>query len=173
MIRSTLLPLLRRVAASRHPDYTIRRRGGTVVCYRWWVIPRNRFFNVYLHEWVGSDDDGALHDHPWPNLSWVLEGGYSDLTPAKGGSPVTGPWRRTEMRVGSIRFRWPREPHRVELPEGEARTWTLFFTGPKVRSWGFYCPKGWVPWWEYADRRDSGYVGAGCDGDSAPYPRPF
>ena len=32
---------------------------------RWHIIPRNRYFNIYLHKFVGSDDDRALHDHPW------------------------------------------------------------------------------------------------------------
>jgi hypothetical protein len=40
------------------------------------LIPRNPIFNVYLHHFLRSDDDRALHDHPWINLSLLLDGCY-------------------------------------------------------------------------------------------------
>jgi hypothetical protein len=57
----------------RAPDFLI---GGADDPYirRWWVIPRNRWFNVYLHQFLRSDDDRALHDHPWANCSILLRG---------------------------------------------------------------------------------------------------
>ena len=60
-------------ALCRTPDLVI---GGWDDPYllRWWLIPRNRWFNVYLHLFLRSDDDRALHDHPWFNLSFLLEG---------------------------------------------------------------------------------------------------
>lgn len=58
-IRRRLLAIAKR----RPPDVVI---GGDASPYmrRWWVIPRNRRFNVYLHHFLRSDDDRALHDHP-------------------------------------------------------------------------------------------------------------
>lgn len=43
-------------------DFTI---GGHERPYllRWFIIPRNRFFNIYLHKFLRSDDDRALLDH--------------------------------------------------------------------------------------------------------------
>ena len=41
---------------------------------RWHIIPRNRFFNIYLHRFTGSDDDRALHCHPWASVSIKLRG---------------------------------------------------------------------------------------------------
>lgn len=49
--------------------------------YRWWVIPRNTIFNIYLHKIVRDDDDRALHDHPWVNCSIILKGRYVEVTP--------------------------------------------------------------------------------------------
>src|SRR3546814_8204117 len=42
----------------RKPDITI---GGEDNPYlrRWYIIPRNRWFNVYLHEFLRDDDDRA------------------------------------------------------------------------------------------------------------------
>src|SRR6185312_6999729 len=54
---------------------------------RWFVVPRNFFNNVYLHRFLRSDDDRALHDHPWDNRSWVLSGEYVEHL--QDGSSVT------------------------------------------------------------------------------------
>jgi hypothetical protein len=74
--------MLRKLLQS-HVDTTARRRPDvripgdiTIPPYmlRWWKIKRNAFFNVYYHIVRRSDDDTALHDHPWWNFSIVLEG---------------------------------------------------------------------------------------------------
>lgn len=140
--------------ASRDPDVII---GGTDDPYlkRWWVIPRNRFFNIYLHRFCRSDDDRALHDHPWMNLSILLRGYYVEHTIADGGIN-----RRQLRRKGAVKLRLPSSAHRIELPY-DRPCWTLFITGPVVRGWGFHCPDGWVPWREFTDEAGTG-VGRGC-----------
>lgn len=130
----------------RKPDFII----GDNYLHRWWVIPRNRFFNVYLHKIMRSDDDRALHDHPWLNCSILLRGSYREHTPC--GAKV-----RT---AGSIVFRRAVAAHRLEVVDGPI--WTIFITGPVIRIWGFHCPKRWVPWREFVDDRDAGKVGKGC-----------
>jgi len=141
----------------RPPDFII---GGQADPYleRWFVIPRNRLFNIYLHRFLRDDDDRALHDHPWSNCSILLEGEYTEHTIEPGGIP-----RRAVLRKSAWRFRLSgRFAHRVELHAGEC--WTLFITGPRYREWGFHCPeRGWVPWQEFTDPADSGTAGKGCD----------
>ena len=105
----------------REPDFQI-------IGYlkRWYLIPRNRYFNIYLHNFVGSDDDRALHDHPWWSLSFLLKGRLSELlenSPMRGIMPFW-PYLRS-----------PNHMHRMILDSAEA--WTLFITGPVVRDWGF------------------------------------
>lgn len=119
--------------------------------YRWWVIPRNTWFNIYLHKIVRDDDDRALHDHPWVNLSIILKGCYYEVTP-----------RGRKLRRSWVPIlRMPKAAHRLELPDGHC--WSLFITGPRVREWGFLCPKGWVHWKIFTDPTDSARVGRGCD----------
>ena len=48
--------------------------------WRWHVIPRNRWFNIYLHKFAHGDDDRALHDHPWRSWSLLLDGRYREHT---------------------------------------------------------------------------------------------
>lgn len=142
----------------RPPDFVI---GGIEDPYlmRWWIIPRNRFFNIYLHRFLRSDDDRALHDHPWVNCSILLRGSYwehlqSDQPGLMG--------RVVERKAGAIVLRWSgRIAHRVELLNGPV--WTLFITGPRYREWGFLCDgKGWVHWKQFTAPRDSGEIGEGC-----------
>lgn len=164
-IRNRILAWARR----REPDFLI---GGAENPYlrRWRLLPRNRFFNVYVHQFLRSDDDRALHDHPWMfNASWMLDGWYVEHTIRAGGVA-----ERAEMASGDFKFRWGPAPHRVELltvadffksqPNNQRPVpcWTLFITGPVVRTWGFHCPRRWIPWREFVDARDAGLVGKGC-----------
>lgn len=119
---------------------------------RWYILPRNPWFNVYLHKFLRDDDDRALHDHPWPSLSLLLWGRYVEQRPD--GS-------RTEYRAGSLIPRSADYAHRVELPGGRP-CWTLFCTGPVRREWGFHCPQGWRHWKEFTKPASPGEIGRGC-----------
>jgi hypothetical protein len=147
-------PWYKRLAARRPPDFII---GGKETPYmlRWWVIPRNKFFNIYLHKFLRSDDDRAHHDHPWINLSVLLEGQYIEHSIAAGGVE-----HGVLRRAGQFKFRLPWSAHRIEIDEP---CWTLFITGPVIRTWGFHCPRGWRPWQQFVDGRDAGSIGKGCD----------
>lgn len=134
----------------RAPDFIIGLPENPYML-RWYVIPKNPFFNIYLHKVLRDDDDRALHDHPWASLSVVLSGRYEEVTPRG--------VRR--FNAGSIIYRGSRYSHRLQLPHGEP-CWTLFITGPRLREWGFHCPQGWVPWHEFVDPHDRGNVGRGC-----------
>lgn len=135
------------VMLARKPDFII----GDSYLLRWWIVPRNEYSNVYLHEFRRSDDDRALHDHPWASTSLIIRGRYLEHTPE-------GVFERV---AGDVCSRPADALHRVELYPGETAV-TLFFTGPKVREWGFACPQGWRHWTEFVDARDGGQVGRGC-----------
>ncbi len=147
--------LIRRTT-QRPPDFVI---GGDDRPYlrRWWLIPRNPFLNVYLHQILRSDDDRALHDHPWASCSIILRGRYLDWTQRR--------WIQIgeELSAGMIKFRWPTDAHRLELIDDKP-CWTLFITGPRVRQWGFLCPQGWKHWKEFTKPGFPGEKGPGCEG---------
>lgn len=139
----------------RQPDVVI---GGFLdpYLYRWFVIPRNRVFNVYLHKFLRSDDDRALHDHPWVNLSVLLNGEYAEHEIDAGGVH-----RRTVYQAGAMRFRRSgRMAHRIELRG--VPCWTLFVTGPRYREWGFHCEQRWIHWKDFTAADDPGAIGRGC-----------
>jgi hypothetical protein len=171
----------------RKPDFTIGR-SESLYMRRWYIIPRNRFFNIYLHNMLRDDED-HLHDHPWWNVSVILKGGYWEWTPQR---PMTR-WEvvqwatplaeklyrdfirarkadRYQMPVcdrewrppGKVIFRRATDAHRLVL-DGATPSWSLFITGRNVRRWGFWCPQGWVEFSKFVRKTEDGNErGAGC-----------
>ena len=164
----------------RRPDFII---GGADRPYllRWYLTPWRAWYRdvpeaqltrwqrivlwcarrlpvVYLHQFLRSDDDRALHDHPWLfNCSVLLAGNYIEHTISQGGIH-----HRNHLEAGDIVLRLGRAPHRIEL--ASEHCWTLFIAGPVVRDWGFHCPKeGWIPWQRFTATGDPGDIGRGCD----------
>ena len=173
----------------REPDFIIGTPDNPYI-RRWWVIPRNRFFNIYLHNIIRDDDDRALHDHPWRWCSIHLRGAYYEITRVGAEElPIDWPiferyqyelfhdviddfymygnaydevYRRKRWRAGSIRFRSATFAHRLEIDRNAGPCWTLFLTGPWRRTWGFHCPKGWVSWKDFVKPGAQGEIGRGC-----------
>ena len=130
----------------RQPDQII---NGGYLC-RWYVIPRNRFLNIYLHRFGQSDDDRALHCHPWYSVSFLLKG---ELLEHHFNGKRHIPWLLPVFRTAKF-------AHRLELVKGPV--WTLFVTGPRVREWGFHCPQGWRHWTQFTST-DGNSIGPGCE----------
>lgn len=112
----------------------IKRESGDVYLDR--LILIRCFLGAIMFHRIYLTDSDCLHDHPWPFLSIILKGGYVEHT--KDGAKLYG--------AGSILFRNAKFTHRLEVYQP---TWTLVFTGSKVRDWGFHTPKGWLNWFNY------------------------
>lgn len=144
----------------REPD--VRIGGDEDYMRRWFVIPRNPWFNIYYHHILKSDEDRALHDHPWLfNISVLLCGSYIEVT--QSADEQSGHLARRHSE-GTVLFRVGGAAHRLVLPLGVTCR-TLFITGPRVREWGFHCPQGWKHWKDFTSYRidgRSGRVGPGC-----------
>lgn len=140
-----LIALARSTIASRTAD----QRIGDSYLHRWFLAPCNPNANLYLHHFLSSDPD-VMHDHPWNSTSIILEGSYIEVTPV-------GEFLR---EPGTITTRKATDAHRIIVP-GEP-VLSLFFTGPKVREWGFHCPKGWIHWEEFHAIKDNTRGIAGC-----------
>lgn len=135
----------------REPDVLIGPSRDDPYMERWHIVPRNTEFNVYYHRILHDDDDRALHDHPWPSISLMCKGQLREITPD--GSRI--------VTTGEVVVRDPHTAHRLELIDGVPAE-TLFITGPRVREWGFHCPKGWVHWKDFTDPNNPGQPGRGC-----------
>lgn len=147
-----LLVRMQAVASSRPPDFVIGER----YLERWWLIRRNPLFNAYLHRFNHDDDARACHDHPWWSVSCVLSGPMLEVMRGRDGVETI-----RDVHIGDVVIRSAKAAHRMIVPYPGALT--LFLTGPRIRTWGFWCPAGWRPWQEFVARGDEGRVGRGCE----------
>jgi len=151
-------------ALKRYPYFPITIDGE---CYmnRHWTFqlggaPRDKdnkregsWLKARVHEITRSDRDRSLHDHPFDYLTFILKGGYWEITerPMRSRSKLIQAWPAlysTWYGPGSVLFRFAENAHRLVVPGREpAVTW--FVSGPKRREWGFHTPTGWVHWTDF------------------------
>jgi hypothetical protein len=119
---------------------------------RYFVIPRNRFLNVYLHSFHRSDR-GELHDHRMGSISVVLQGRYFEQRFVT--HPVEGEKLPLVMVVPVLRLRpvarRATTPHRVLVEDGTT-VWSLFIGLPHIRNWGFWHEvRGRAHWYSHEE----------------------
>lgn len=141
----------------RVPDRIIGGRDDPYML-RWWIYRNKAGFSAYLHRFLRSDDDRALHDHPFASCSILLRGCYLEHL-ADGQVKLRKPWR--PWAPWRLVLRRADAAHRIELVAGE-QVWTLFLCGPVVREWGFLCPQGWRHWRDFSQKADGVSIGKGC-----------
>lgn len=133
------------------PHHIVFKGDGEPYLKRWYIIPRNRLLNVYLHK-ILTSDDVTPHDHPWHSVSFLLAG---DLKERRWPNPKILFWWRNETEIRRFRpvFRKADTTHRLILPTTRP-AWTLLITGPRLRKWGFwrcivFSRAEWIPHDEY------------------------
>jgi len=127
---------------------TICDEAGQPYLRRFYIF-ECRWGNVYLHQILRSDGDRDLHDHPWDFTSIILKGGYTEVNRVVFEDGTTANLECWWEQGDIIRHR-AEDAHRLIL-EPNTTTWTLVFTGPKRREWGFHTPSGWLHWVRYLD----------------------
>lgn len=156
MITKLLLKAALRLTYSRPADFVIGLDEDPYML-RWFWIPRNKYFNVYVHMFFRDDDDRALHDHPWASLSLLCRGTilehYQD--------PNQEGLSTKHISPGQWSYRPATFAHRLSVPKQNYLPVTVFITGPRFRHWGFHCPKGWRHWKDFVGK-EPGTIGVGC-----------
>ena len=129
--------------ADRHkPDRIITANNeGSPYLHRWYLIPHNRFFNIYLHHFIGSDQR-VMHDHPWISLTYQLSGLFTETYKYH----KDDPFRKRIIFEGNWTYRNSKFLHYLTCDSTAFPVWTLFCTGPKFRTWGFDTKDGWRSW---------------------------
>jgi hypothetical protein len=90
-------------------------------CINFWL------FSIRIHHFLRSDDNRALHDHPFWFITLILKGCYDDISDK----------RTITLKCGNIAFRRAIHRHTVKT----SGVWTLLITGREKRVWGFW-PNG-------------------------------
>jgi hypothetical protein len=134
----------------------IRKSDGSPYLQRSYFDPDFRSqpdIGMFLHKFLGDDDVGVVHNHPWVwCVSIILAGSYSETrfrwstqTLRLSSPPMSSPPEIDSVRLYSKQTRVLSpfdiniinhdDMHRVSLIDKEC--WTLFIHGPRVSSWGF------------------------------------
>lgn len=92
---------------------------------RRWVLDF-KYFSIRLHHWYSSDDLRNPHDHAWDFITFIIKGGYTNVSPE--GDEY--------CKAGSFHIRKAEHQHSVKVDSGGC--WTLMFCGPERRRWGFW-----------------------------------
>ena len=121
--------------ASKLEKRVIYRRDGQPYLIRHYILHGNRFKflpGIYLHQFLSSDEDSELHNHPWRNsASLILAGEYTEERRVEDDSVEIN--RLSPGRLNIIRAN---DFHRVDLKTD--CVWTLFFSGDRKQDWGFW-----------------------------------
>ena len=123
----------------------IQRSDGVTYLHRRFLLPRNRFFNIYLHKFLSSDEADALHDHPWHSLSFLIRGLLVETTETQNGVLV-----HEVLKAPLMKFRSATYKHRlstVGIPPKPPMS--VIFTANVIRNWGFWCEEEFIPWDQY------------------------
>lgn len=166
--------ILKCLGVSRQDVYGTNEDGtenkNDLYLRRYYIYRGKHRPHIYLHHIVRSDYERACHDHPWDFVSLILKGGYREFNEVilphttfavvqngvvnttitiggrsyrtvPGGTSVT---TSRVLRPGDVVRHGCEDLHRLELTKP---AWTLVFTGPRKRDWGFQTPdKGWIKW---------------------------
>lgn len=119
--------------------FVIRNAEGDPYMARYKIF-RCRWFKLFLHHILRSDEDPELHCHPWNFVSIVLWKGYLEILPKTA---------RIVRAGGVVRHR-AEDAHRLIL---DAPAWTLVFVTGKKRMWGFHTKTGWLSYVDFLDRK--------------------
>ena len=135
--------------------------------HRWRLLTLLNGRQLYLHHFLGDDWSKDMHDHPKAFVSIGLWGSYVEERPREfgfGPDLVVPPGGVGIPHNGIIRdhYRAPwirRFPaHHIHRLTEARGCWTLVYTGPTVRLWGFWRDRVWVPWRSYVEK----YGGGDC-----------
>jgi hypothetical protein len=85
-----------------------------------------KWFSIRLHVWKGQDDPRAHHDHAWNFYTFVLWGGYNEITP------------NGTVRLDRFSLHYRKAEHKHTVVPYKIPTITILLTGPERRKWGFW-----------------------------------
>lgn len=140
------------VKVARRPSFTFPDpKTRAPYLRRWPILTRDKWPDAqgrtggegwYLHEFLASDHERELHNHPSAcSVAFVLRGGYREMRLQR--DERTPAHRIKVCRPGSMNVITSETFHRVTLLG--KRSWSLFWIGPRSgRGWGFLRTDGTI-----------------------------
>ncbi len=101
-----------------------------------WRIIHTPWFGIYLHKWNKPDPRPTPHNHPWPFISFILKGHYTERRSFIDGKSVE------ERAVNWINIIKRTDFHAVT--KAKPGTISLMFVGRTHEDWGYSTDGGYV-----------------------------
>jgi len=130
------------------------------------IILKTNWFSIYIHRFLLPDDE-SHHDHPWPFLTYIVDGQYKEdrLYELNDYYPKSNSLFFNENKIrkaGSLAFRKPTDIHRVIIDKTytfkkrKQAPLSLCIMGPRLRNWGFWVKiahnrRKWIAWDEFLE----------------------
>lgn len=125
-----------------------------------WIVGRLR-----LHKFHRPDGDKAPHDHPWDFWTFPLVSYVEEVFDPQTGKTIVHVVERFKVHYRPavhchrILGKWSgldqRHGYKGPLPT-VGPIWTIVWTGPVIRKWGFYSKGMWYPWRMFSNRKKQG-----------------
>lgn len=157
--------LIKRVIdrALKKPLDFIYDDDGSLYMERYQLVSWNNWLDwgARLHITRRSDRDPWMHDHPWPNISYVVTNGYWEEMPHPDAARAhLGETKKVFRPEGSIVFRRATSRHRLDLVTVDDNTFdpciSIFITFKWCNPWGFFVDGIKVPYRTYLAGRKNG-----------------
>lgn len=121
------------------------------VHFRRYRLLATPWFNIYIHQILKSDAEAHMHDHPWNFFSFILSGGYKEVsTYAPSWQQV---WTHYYLRHSLVHHKRS-DAHKITLMA--PCVWTLVLTYGKWKTWGYQTEAGWIDFKSYRELKDEG-----------------
>lgn len=143
----------------------IKSKEGELHFRRWRIIS-TPWFSVYIHGIYMPDEDAHLHDHPWNYASLVLKGSFTEQTlkynyiesteidqTKEDKIKIKRVWKNAEtaekvVSIFDFITRNAKHFHKIKVLHSKS-VYTLFFTGRRLRDWGYDVDGTWVSHQDY------------------------
>lgn len=110
-----------------------------VLHFRRYRLIKTPWFALYLHQICKSDEDNAMHDHPWKFQSLILKGSYFEESTYP---PNFDTMYFKSYYPGDVVKHKANDAHKITILSKEV--WTLVLTSRSNRWWGYQTSNGWV-----------------------------
>jgi hypothetical protein len=122
------------------------------VHFRRYRLLATPWLNIYIHQILKSDEEAHFHDHPWNFYSFILKGGYKELS-----SYAVDGWKNVHTNYylrHSLVHHKRNDAHKLTLMA--SCVWTLVLTYSKHKTWGYQTEAGWIDFKSYRGLKDEG-----------------
>lgn len=135
-------------------------RDECPLIYRWMLVDC-RYGRIMVHHFLPNTTDPDLHDHPWDFTTFALRGKYEDwvLCPRCNGLRdyvhrgdcyvCDGSGRVYQETIEALGVYRRRAEYTHATVTSKKGCWTVVFTGPKRRLWGFWRRGKWFSLKDY------------------------